>query len=256
MAARRGDGRPADARRPGIGRAADPARQHSARPGLARDQPGGRAVSFITISRRQTFVQAVLAQDAAQLAAQEAEIARRVRAELGRLRGQAKAEARAEAQARLEARLQEARAELAQAATATASALAQLAAPLAQVEHDLAGLVVELAFILARHIAGGPAPPAETLLALVTPLLAEAAAERTPRQRLTLRLNPADRALLAPLLPDPATLLAEDAAIAPGGARLELDAPDGDPQARIEWDATLKRRFELAGEALGLGGTA
>jgi flagellar biosynthesis/type III secretory pathway protein FliH len=212
-------------------------------------------VSFITISRRQTFVQAVLAQDAAQLAAQEAQIARRVRAELGRLRGQAEAEARAEAQAALDARLQEARAEFANAAAAAGAALAQLAAPLAQMERELAGLVVELAFVLARHINGDPDQPA-ALLALVTPLLAEAAAERTPRQRLTLRLNPADRALLAPLLQDPAAVLEADAAIAPGGALLELDAPDGDPQARIEWDATLKRRFELAGEALGLEGGA
>ncbi len=51
-------------------------------------------MSFVTISRNKTFVQNVLSQDAAEIAAQEAEIARRVRQEVAKLREAAEAEAR------------------------------------------------------------------------------------------------------------------------------------------------------------------
>lgn len=214
-------------------------------------------MSFVTASRgrAKTFVQAVLAQDTASLAEAEAELARRVRQEVARLREKAESEARAEAQAQIHAAMEPQSAALRSAAEALQAAWAQLAAPLAQKERDLADLVTELSFLLARHITGAEAAtnPA-SLQALVTRLIAEAAAERGPRQTLLLRLNPADHAHLLPLISAEATHLLADEAVAQGGALVEIIAPDGDPLDKIEWDASLPGRLETIRAALSLPG--
>ena len=214
-------------------------------------------MSFVTVSRTRgkTFVQAVLAQDTATLAETEAEIARRVRQEISRLREKAESEARAEAQAQIRAAMEPQAAALQSAAAALQAAWAQLAAPLAQKERDLADLVTELSFLLARHITGVEAAtnPAN-LQSLVTRLISEAAAERGPRQTLLLRLNPAAHAHLLPLIsPEPARLLADEA-VAQGGVLVEIIAPDGDPLDKIEWDASLTGRLESIRAALTLPG--
>ena len=129
----------------------------------------------------------------------------------------------------------------------------QLAAPLAAKEHDLAELVTELSFVLARHITGvdSTTNPA-ALQNLVTRLIAEAATERGPRQTLLLRLNPADHAHLSTVIPrETANLLADDA-IAQGGARIEIITPEGDPIDKIEWDATLDGRLDTIRTSLSL----
>lgn len=214
-------------------------------------------MSFVTASRgrAKTFVQAVLAQDTASLAEAEAEIARRVRQEVARLREKAESEARAEAQAQFRAAMEPQSAALQSAAAALQAAWAQLAAPLAQKERDLADLVTELSFLLARHITGAEAAtnPA-SLQALVTRLIAEAAAERGPRQTLLLRLNPADHAHLLPLIPAETAHLLADEAVAQGGVFVEIIAPDGDPLDKIEWDASLPGRLETIRAALSLPG--
>jgi flagellar assembly protein FliH len=218
-------------------------------------------MSFVTASRgrAKTFVQVVLAQDTASLAEAEAEVARRVRQEVARLREKAELEARAEAQAQAQSQLHDAlapqTAALQSAATALQAAWAQLAAPLAQKERDLADLVTELSFLLARHITGVEAltNPA-SLQSLVTRLIAEAAAERGPRQSLVLRLNPADHAHLLPLIPAETANLLADEAVAQGGALVEIIAPDGDPLDKIEWDASLPGRLEVIRAALSLPG--
>jgi len=214
-------------------------------------------MSFVTVlrGRGQAFVQAVLAQDTATLAAQEAEINRRVRTEVNRLREQAEAEGRAQGAAGAEAALAQNQAALNTALAALDAAWHQLAAPLAQKEHDLAELAVELSFLLARHITGieVAANPA-SLQGLVTRLIAEAAAERGPRQSLLLRLNPEDHAYLHKRIPaETATLLADNT-IARGGALLEIITPEGDPIDKIEWDATLNGRFDAIRAALALPG--
>ncbi len=212
-------------------------------------------MSFVTVTsgRGKTFVQAVLAQDAASLAETEAEIARRVRQEVSRLREKAEAEARAGAEAQLHAAMEQRAAALHTAAAALQSAWAQLAAPLAQKERDLADLVTELSFLLARHITGVEAQtnPA-SLQSLVTRLIAEAAAERGPRQTLLLRLNPADHAHLLPLIPAESASLLADETVAQGGALVEILATDGDPLDKIEWDASLPGRLETIRAALSL----
>ncbi|GLR67511.1 hypothetical protein GCM10010909_21920 [Acidocella aquatica] len=212
-------------------------------------------MSFVTASRgrAKTFVQAVLAQDTASLAETEAEIARRVRQEVARLRERAESEARAEAETQIRAAMEPQAAALQSAATALQAAWAQLAAPLAQKERDLADLVTELSFLLARHITGAEAltNPA-SLQSLVTRLIAEAAAERGPRQSLLLRLNPADHAHLLPLIPAETASLLADEAVAQGGVLLEIIAPGGDPLDKIEWDASLTGRLETIRAALAL----
>jgi flagellar biosynthesis/type III secretory pathway protein FliH len=213
-------------------------------------------MSFVTRGRGKAFVQAVLSQDAATIAAQDAEIARRVRQEVSRLREKAEADGRAQGEQAGRAALAPDAAAMQSAATALNDAWAQLAAPLAGKEHDLAQLVTELSFLLARHITGVEAAtnPA-SLQSLVTRLIAEAATERGPRQTLLLRLNPADHAQIAAVIPTETANLLADESIAQGGARIEIIAPEGDPIDKIEWDATLTGRFEAIRTALGLSPT-
>ena len=110
-------------------------------------------MSFVTVSRNRNkaFVQTVLSQDASEIAAQEAEIARRVRQELAKLRGQVEAEARSGAEAAAEVALAPRLAALESAMASVQAASAQLLVPLGQKEQDLAELSIELAFVLARH---------------------------------------------------------------------------------------------------------
>ncbi len=178
-------------------------------------------------------------------------------AELAKLRAQAEAEGRAkgEAQGQAELRLQAAALEL--AADGLRAAWAQLAAPLADKENDLADLVLDLAFELARHVIGQEinADPL-SLKALVTRLIQEAATERGPKQSIVVRMNPADHALIERMMiADNAHLLA-DAAISRGGALVEVIAPNGDPLDKTEWDATIEGRIAAMRTALGLRGDA
>jgi flagellar assembly protein FliH len=187
-------------------------------------------------------------------AAQTAELARRVRQEVERLRAKAEQEGRAAGMAAgLAAARIEAAAALGPATAALREAWAQLAAPLAQQQLEIATLVTELAFSLARHIVGATlqANP-DGLTTLVERLIKEAAAERSPRQTLLVRVNPADYDLLAAVLAlDQAQLLADEA-ITQGGAMVEIVAPDGDPVDKIEWDATIETRLAAVQEALGM----
>lgn len=209
-------------------------------------------MSFVTISRNKTFVQHVLSQDAAEIAAQEAEIARRVRQEVAKLREAAEVEARAAGEAAIRAAMAPRAAVLETAIAAVQEVAAQLAAPLAQKERDLAELSVELAYLLARHISLGTDASQGGLQTLITKLLDEAAAERGARQMLRLRLNPADQLQLDGKIPAETAQLVADDKIAPGGAMVEIVTPDGDPVDKVEWDATLHGRLETIRTALGL----
>lgn len=213
-------------------------------------------MSFVTVSRsrNKNFVQSVLAQDAAEIAAQEAEIQRRVRQEIAKLRETVTEEAKAAAEAFAQAEMMPKLIELNQALAAIAQAQAQLEAPLAQKEEDLAGLVLEMAFLLAKVIAGGESGLArEELGRLVASLLQEAAMERGPQQSIRLRLNPADAAALEGKMPEGPELVA-DAAITPGGAIVELLNEGADHLERTEWDATIEERLALIRGALSLPG--
>jgi len=216
-------------------------------------------VSFVTVSdtRDKAFVQTVLRQDEATVVAQEAEIARRVRQEVGKLQEKAEADGRAAGEAAMRAEMEPLKARLADLVNALQDASVQLVAPLAQKERELAALVTELAFLLARHIAGVDLRTDSVgMEALVKKLLEEAAAERSPRQSMQLRLNPADYAQLATKLAPETAQLVADENIAPGGVKVEIVSPEGDPLDKIEWDATLKGRTEAIRTALGLPGEA
>jgi hypothetical protein len=204
-------------------------------------------MSFVTVARQRgsAFVQAVLAQDAAQLAAQEAELARRVRQEVGKLRAETLAAARAAAQAEAVA------ARLDQALAVLNAALGQLAAPLAAREVELAALATELGFTVGRHLAGVELAGAPAgVQALVARLLAEAAGARGAQARLVLRVSPADAPALAGHAV--AATLVEDAGIAPGGVLLELLDSEGEAAPLACWDATLGGRIAQLRAALGL----
>lgn len=189
-----------------------------------------------------------------------AETAQLVAQEVARLRAAAEAEARIRGEAAGRALAQnEALAALQPGISALHAAWSQLAAPLAQKEHELAELVTDLSFALARHIIGVEVTAnADGLKTLVARLIREAASERGPRQSLVVRLHPADHALLTGANGlagiEDAHLLA-DAAISRGGAMVEIIAPDGDPNDKIEWDATIETRIASIHAALALDGT-
>jgi len=204
---------------------------------------------------KQGAEQAVSDTGVATLVEIEEEISRRVRHEVSRILPKVEAEAVARGEA-------EGRAELAQEHNALASALltlketaGQLAAPLAKKEADLAELVIELAFILAHHVIGVEVStrPA-SLLKLVNEVIAEATDEKSPRQSIILRLNPADYAHLRPLISEDVAIIEPSESIAQGGAVVEIVSPDGDPFNKVEWDATLRSRIGHLRDALGQDG--
>ena len=123
--------------------------------------------------------------------------------------------------------------------------LAQLAAPLAQKEQELAELALEMAFLLARHIAGGesgdartePGGAGQTLAAggrgaNAARARASAAPQPGRHVRAAGQACGGERARWWPMQPSAA-----------GGAMVEFIAPDGDPLDKIEWDASLECRL-------------
>ena len=210
-------------------------------------------MSFVLVPRRSVNVLApeVLGPDTA---APEADIAQRVRHEVARLRAQAEAEGRAQGEAEGRSAAQAQAAEGLEAAIAALrDAWSQLAAPLVQRERDLAELVTDLSLALARHIVGVEVnASADSLKTLVARLISEAESERSPRQSIVVRLNPADHALLDPVTHIENAHLLADAAISRGGALVEIIAPDGDPIDKIEWDATIETRIGEIQAALAL----
>ncbi len=188
------------------------------------------------------------------------DVAALVQQEIARLRIEAETEGRARGEAQARAAVQ---AEVKQALQGGVSALreawTQLASPLARKEQDLAELVTDLSFALARHIVGVEVSAnIDSLRALVARLIREAAAERGPRQSIVVRLNPADHALLSPMTDIEDMHLLADAAISRGGANIEIIAPDGDTADKIEWDATIETRIASIHAVLALrsGGDA
>ena len=181
-------------------------------------------------------------------------VERRVSDEVARLRAAAEAEGRAAGARGGHAAAQAETASLAQPAIkALQEAWNQLGAPLRGREQDVAALVMDLAFEMARHIVGVEVTTnVESLRLLVTQLLREAAAERTAKQRIVVRLNPADHAVLETLLTLEDGRLVADPTVSRGGAMVELIAPEGDPLERIEWDASLEARLASVRTALGL----
>ncbi len=183
----------------------------------------------------------------------EEEIARRVRDEVNRIRAKVEAEAQLRGEADGRAKLVPEHTALASALMVLKETAGQLAAPLAGKEADLADLVTELAFILARHVIGVEVSVRpESLHALVSKVIAEAAAEKGPRQCLILRLNPDDYHYLRPLIAEETATLEASDTIARGGAVVEIVTPEGDPVNKVEWDATIRSRMETVREALTL----
>jgi flagellar biosynthesis/type III secretory pathway protein FliH len=209
-------------------------------------------MSFVTVTAKKAFVEAVLEEQAQVRAAQAAEVERRVAAEIARLRDAAEARGRAEGHEAREAELAETAAALDAAVAAVRDMAGQLAAPLARKEQEVGDLVMELAFLLARHMLGGAPGDKKSLQRLLTKMLAEASQERGPRQNILVRVNPVDHARLAGAFEGADVNLLADGAITAGGAKLEIFAADGDPLDQVEWDATIEGRAAAMRAALML----
>ncbi len=192
--------------------------------------------------------------NSAVLAEQNTPIDELVRREIAKLRTQAEADGRE--MGLIEGRKagrEEATAALLNATQSLHEACSQLAAPLANKERDLATLVTDLAFELARHIIDTEVTASVgSLEKLLTKLIQEAAAERTSGQNILVRLNPADYATITSLSVIEGVNLLADIKISRGGALLEIFNPDGDASDKITWDATLEARTESIHTALGL----
>jgi flagellar biosynthesis/type III secretory pathway protein FliH len=181
----------------------------------------------------------------------EAEVTRRVQQEVSRIRAQVEVDAKVRGEAQGRALLAPELASLQSAVIALKSAAAQLAHPLAEKERELADLVTEMGFLLARHIIGREVSlnPA-SLVAMVRKLVEEATEEKTPRQKLILKVNPSDYEHILKDLGDEALEIKADQAVEKGGALVEVISNDDDPDNKIEWDATLKSRMENMRDAL------
>lgn len=203
-------------------------------------------MSFIRISRNKHKAGSAPENDP-----QEQEIQRRVLQELEQLRPTMQAEGMAAADAAARVALHPLEQQFQHALSALEEANTQLVTPLARKEHYLAELVLDMAFQLAHHMVGAHVLQDQApLLDLVTKLLTEAGAERTPQQDLIVRLSPADLPFIKDRLSRDDVSLTADASLSPGSALVELTANNGDPLDRTEWDARLESRFEGLRQAL------
>lgn len=214
-------------------------------------------MSFIKIASTRRAAPAALSSSelAEQQVAQNAEIERQVTEKVAALHVATLAKAQDAAEAQSRAILNTQTAQLTQTMAALNQAITQLATPLAEKEQELADLVLDMAFQLARHIAGGESGHArEDLFTLVSGVLNEAGAERQPGQKLRLSLHPSDlEALRAQALACEADIQ-EDESLTPGGAVIELFGQSPDPLDTTLWDARLESRLAAARAALALPG--
>ena len=181
----------------------------------------------------------------------EAEFNRRVQQEVNRLRAQAEVDGRTKGEAEGRALLAPELAAMQSAVSVLTGAAGQLAHPLAEKERELADLVTEMGFLLARHIIGREVSlnPA-SLVAMVRKLVEEATEEKRPRQKLILKVSPTDYQHIFKDLGTEDVEIRQDATVTKGGALVEVVSSDDDPINIIEWDATLKSRMENMRTAL------
>ncbi|MDE8349103.1 MAG: FliH/SctL family protein [Acidocella sp.] len=176
----------------------------------------------------------------------KAEMAAMVQCEIIKLRARAEMEGR-------KAGEDEAKRVLQSAASALQDAWAQLEAPLAKKEQDLAELVTDLAFELARHIIGSEVTAsAASLKKLVAKLVGEAAAERREGQNILVRLNPVDHAAINNVADIENLNLLADPKISRGGALVEIFLPGAESSDKITWDATIEARIATIKATLAL----
>lgn len=210
----------------------------------AEPEPVPAAMDEATAAALATAAQAAKRRIAQEVASRVAALRDAAEAE-GRAAGEALARAAADA-----ARIGHEQA-VASAIAAFSAAAAELVAPLAQKEQELARLITELAFILARHVVRQEvALRPDSLCALVTTLLDEAVRERHSGQSIIVRLHPQDHATLAPEFNLPQVHLLADGQIERGGTLVELLTSHGDPVDKIEWDAQIGSRLETMRAAL------
>lgn len=219
-------------------------------------------MSFISVKRSEGLnAAAPPSAEVSPSQALNADISARVKREVARLRAQAEAEGRqhGERQGRAAARA-ETQAALQSAVSAFQQARRQLEAPLAALEDSIAEMVVDLAFLLARHIIGVEVKAGNAgVRALVAQLVREAEAERSPGQSIVVRLHPDDEKTMETQDRPENTRIIADATISRGGAVVEIILPEGDPIEKIEWDATIEARLAALRDSLALrddGGAA
>ncbi len=213
-------------------------------------------MSFIIVSKhaKSNAAEPEPVRDEAAAVEREEEIAALVQREITKLRTRAEMDGREAGLAEgRKAGEDETKSALQSAALALRDAWAQLDAPLAKKEQDLAELVTDLAFELARHIIGSEVTAsAAGLKKLVVELVQEAAAERRPGQSILVRLNPADHAAIISVADIENVNLFADPKISRGGALLEIFAPGAEASDKITWDATIEARIETIKAALAL----
>ncbi len=222
-------------------------------------------MSFIVVSpdqQRPFGTKHVIEPEISEDAQREAEISQRVERELSKSRAKAEAEGRSAGlsagrqegwQAGWQDGRREASDKMQSASAALCAAWSQLSDPLAQKEHDLAALVTDLAFELARHIVGSEVKAsAAGLQKLVSDLIVEAANERKSGQTILVRLNPTDHAVIANMKDMEAINFLADTNITQGGAKVEILNPEGDRSGLPSWDATLEARVDAVRASLAL----
>lgn len=183
---------------------------------------------------------------------QDNEIQRQVQSEVSRIRGKAEVEGREQGINEGRALIAPQLAALQSAANALLDAIEKIAHPLSGKEREIADLITETSFCLAKHLVGREvALNRNAVTSLVRELLDEAIANQAPGQRIVVKIAYADLEIVRSAFPGEAIEF-KAADIAQGGVILDLISATNDPFNKLEWDATIEGRLKALGGALRL----
>lgn len=131
--------------------------------------------------------------------------------------------------------------------------LSALMQPLKTLKNDIAESVIEGAqsladLMVACHIQADT----DALNAVLSEILSEAAEMGGPGQKLLIRVSPDSRETIGALADEYGAELVADETLNAGDCRVTLAKDNGDPVNKIEWDATLRARWNAIRKALGL----
>ncbi len=129
----------------------------------------------------------------------------------------------------------------------------QIGKPLERREAELADLVTELAFIVARHVVHEEVKTnRDSLRHLVEDLIVEASNECADPQMIVIKVCPSDADVIKSLVQEHGIRMDVDKTIEQGGAMLTIESTSGDPLNRYSWDATIASRMAAIGDKLSL----
>jgi flagellar biosynthesis/type III secretory pathway protein FliH len=210
-------------------------------------------MSYVRSLKRRGFIEAVVRHDHADMAEREADLERRVKLEVGRLREMAFAEGWASGETAAKASYLERKSEVARLQAILEKVIAEFSRPLQVLRDDIADFITECSSDIARHVVSCGLEREVSLRQVVGEILNEIDESDVKRIGVTeIRVNPDDVAFLGGIVGDQSVKVIGDNVILPGGVLVEIIPMDGDSRNRVGWDALIETKFELFRQALGI----